>query len=319
MTKANIKKVFVNLVPLLGLVILYCVFMSLGTSKGINIDYGMKAILNQSVICAVVATGAIFIYTLGAFDISLGACTAVSALCGAMMYNATESIPMMVIACVVVAVVIQLFDSVLASFFHLPVFVTTIAMLSVLNAAVSLLIDINDTGDQIKVPFMAVMEMDTIEFKGMVLVLFLAFSIFVFSFTKNGRKMKIQGSNPMCAKLTGIKGDKLAIISFVLAGIGVGLAAFLSIVYAPTLSKNSGSSVGMDVIIAIAFGGMPVSGGARSKIYAAAVGAFSMTFLSQIMTILNLNAGIGQMVKAVIFILVVFVATLNQRGKLLPR
>lgn len=319
MTKLNIKKMLVNLVPLLGLVVLYAVFMGLGTSKGINIEYGMTAILNQSVICAVVATGAIFIYTLGAFDISLGACTAVSAIGGAMVYNATESIPMMILACIGIAVVIQLFDSMLASVFHLPVFVTTIAMLSVLNAVVGLLIEINDDGDQVKVPSMAVMDMDTVEFKGMILVLFFIFSVFVFSFTKNGRKMKIQGSNPMCAKLSGIKGDKLAIISFVLAGIGVGLAAFLSIVYAPTLSRNSGSSVGMDVIIAIAFGGMPVSGGARSKIYAAVVGAFSMTFLSQIMTILNLNAGVGQMVKAIIFILVVFIATLNQRGKMLPR
>ena len=75
----------------------------------------------------------------------------------------------------------------------------------------------------------------------------------------------------------------------------------------------------MDVIIAIVFGGMPVSGGARSKIYAAVVGAFSMTLLSQIMIMFNLNSGIGQMVKAVIFIMVVFLATSDQREKMLPR
>ena len=130
---------------------------------------------------------------------------------------------------------------------------------------------------------------------------------------------KFLGGNPTCAKLTGISSKKMAIIAFVMAGIGIGLGAFLSIIYAPTLTRNTASSVGMDVIIAIVFGGMPVSGGARSKIYAAVIGALSMTFLSQIMVMLNLNSGIGQMVKAVIFILVVFLATSNQRGKLLPR
>lgn len=111
----------------------------------------------------------------------------------------------------------------------------------------------------------------------------------------------------------------MAIIAFALSGIGVGLGAFLSIIYAPTLTRNTASSVGMDVIIAIVFGGMPVSGGARSKIYAAVIGAFSMTLLGQIMVMFNLNSGIGQMVKAVIFLLVVFLATSGQRGKMLPR
>ena len=150
-------------------------------------------------------------------------------------------------------------------------------------------------------------------------MLFRSICIFVFNFTKIGRMQKFLGGNPTCAKLTGISSKKMAIIAFVMAGIGIGLGAFLSIIYAPTLTRNTASSVGMDVIIAIVFGGMPVSGGARSKIYAAVIGALSMTFLSQIMVMLNLNSGIGQMVKAVIFILVVFLATSNQRGKLLPR
>ena len=111
----------------------------------------------------------------------------------------------------------------------------------------------------------------------------------------------------------------MAIVAFAIAGIGVGLGAFLTIIYAPTLTKDTASSVGMDIIIAIVFGGMPVSGGARSKIYAAVIGAFSMTFLGQIMILLNFNSGIGQMVKAAIFIIIVYIASSNHKNKLLPR
>ena len=192
-------------------------------------------------------------------------------------------------------------------------------MLSVLNALVQVLIRINNTGSEIAVPRDAVAALNTVEFKILVLALFFLLCVFIFNFTKIGRKQKLLGGNPVCAKLTGISGKKMAIIAFAVSGLGVGLGAFLSTVYAPTLTRNTGSSIGMDVIIAIVFGGMPVSGGARSKITAAVIGAFSMTFLSQIMTMLNLNSGIGQMVKAVIFLLVVFVATFNQRGKMLTR
>ena len=142
------KKYVMNLTPLFGLITLFGAFLILGTMKDINIQYGLKSIVNQSVVVAVVATGAIFIYTLGSFDISLGASTAVCALLGGMLYNKTESLWVMLGVCIGVAVLIGLFNSVLASVFNLPVFVTTIAMLSVLNALVLLLISINGTGSE---------------------------------------------------------------------------------------------------------------------------------------------------------------------------
>lgn len=264
MKTKNLRKNVMLLAPLFGLVALLVAFFIIGTSKNINVAYGMKSIINQSVVVAVVATGAIFIYTLGSFDISLGASVAVSAL-------------------------------------------------------VLVLIKMNGTGSEIRVPMMAVSRLNTTQFKIFVLAAFFLVCILVFSFTKVGRMQKFQGGNPICAKLSGISVKKMSIIAFIMSGIGVGLGACLSIVYAPTLTRNTASSVGMDVIIAIVFGGMPVSGGARSKIYAAVIGAFSMTLLSQIMVMFNLNSGIGQMVKAAIFILVVFLATSDQRGKMLPR
>lgn len=319
MKKKNIQSKIMMLAPLFGVVALFVAFIAIGTVKDINIPYGLKSVLNQSVVVAVVATGAIFIYTLGSFDISLGASTAVSALLGGIAYNKTENIWIMFAVCVGVAVLIGLFNSTLASIFNLPVFVTTIAMLSVLNALVLVLIKMNGTGSEIAVPMAAVKNINNTGFKIWVLFVFFLLCLFVFSFTKVGRMQKFQGGNPSCSKLTGISIKKMSIIAFVMSGIGVGLGAFLSIIYAPTLTRNTASSVGMDVIIAIVFGGMPVSGGARSKIYAAVIGAFSMTLLSQIMVMFNLNSGVGQMVKAGIFILVVFLATSDQRGKMLPR
>ena len=109
------------------------------------------------------------------------------------------------------------------------------------------------------------------------------------------------------------------LIASLISAVGIGLGAFLTIVYAPTLNKDTASSIGMDVIIAIVFGGMPVSGGPRSRILSAVVGAFSMGFLSQIMSMLNMGSGYGQMIKAAIFLLVVFIALGSQRGKLLTR
>ena len=172
MKKEKMKTYILNFAPLFGLIALVAAFFILGTIKDINIAYGLKSIINQSVVVAVVATGAIFIYTLGSFDISLGASVAVSALLGGMVYNKTESVLAMAAVAIGVAVLISLMNSVLASVFNLPVFVTTIAMLSVLNALILLLIKINGTGSEIAVPAAAVKPLNTIGFK--VIILFFA-------------------------------------------------------------------------------------------------------------------------------------------------
>ena len=303
-----------NLAPLIGLAILLVAFLVFAKVKGVNISYSFKNILNQSIITMVVATGAIYIYTLGSFDISLGASMCVSAIVGAMAYNKTGSLLVMLLTCILVAVLISLISSVFASVFNLPVFVTTIAMLSLLNALVLVLIKLNNTGDVVQVQMTAVKSLNTIWFKLLVLIVFIALCVL-----KLGRQEKFVGGNPICAQLTGINAKGLSIIGFVLAGLAVGLGAFLTITYAPTLSRNTAGSVGMDVIISIVFGGMPVSGGARSKIYSALIGSLSMTLLSQIMLMLNLNSGISQMLKATIFILVVYVSMLNNKKNILPR
>ena len=314
----KVKKIVFTLAPLLGLLLLIVGYFVFGSINDINVSYGLKSVINQSVVVAIVATGAVFIYTLGSFDISLGASTAVSALVGGIVYLKTESIVLMFVTCVGVAIAVALINSVLASVFNLPVFVTTIAMLSVLNALVLMLVTFGG-GAEVSVPAEAVRALDNTTVKLVVLVLYIALCFFLFEFTPIGRKEKALGGNPLCAKLTGISIKKYSIIAFVICGIGVGLGAFLSIIYAPTLTRNTASSIGMDVIIAIVFGGMPVSGGARSRIYAAVIGAFSMGFLGQIMVMLNLNSGVGQIVKSVIFLLVVFVAAGERRVKTLPR
>ena len=319
MGKLTLKERIPAFASVAGLLVLIAAYIIIGGIKDANVAYGLKAVVNQSVVVALVATGAVFIYTLGSFDISLGAATGVSALLGAMAYNATGSLIVMFLTCVGVALVIGFINSSLASVFNLPIFVTTVAMMSVLSAFMLILIGLNGAGDTIKVKAKAVKPLDNIPFKVAVLFAYVALCWFIFTLLPVGRQSKFIGGNPVCANLSGISAKKMAVVAAMISAVGIGLGAFLTIVYAPTLNKDVASSLGMDVIIAIVFGGMPVSGGPRSRITAAVVGAFSMGFLTQIMTMLNLGSGFGQMIKAAIFLTVVFIAMGDQRGKLLTR
>ena len=310
----------IALTPIIGLVLLIGIYVAVGLAKGINFAAGFEAIINQSVILAIVATGAIFIFTLGSFDISLGASTLVSACAGGLVFNATGSVALMLLTCVAVSLASSLISSVLGSIFNLPVFVTTVAMMSVLSAVSEMLIT-GKGGNQIRITGLAYLE--NIWVKLIFLAVFAALCVFVFEFTKVGRREKALGGNPVCAKLTGISVKTYAILAFMIAGVGVGLGGFLTAVRASTITSGTASDIGMSIFIAIVFGGMPISGGPRSKIYAAIIGSFSIKILSQILTILLAAVpganGIAQMVRAVFFLAMVYLASINYRTKMLPR
>ena len=319
----KLRQIAIAVMPIVALVILLAVLVMTVQSKGYRLDMYLRIIFNEGVVLAIVATGAVFIYTLGSFDISLGASTLFSATLGVMAYNSTQSLPIMILVIFGVAIGCSLLSSVLASVFNIPVFVTTVAMMSVLSAIAGQIITTNGGAlGGISIPSAVVKPLDTPGFKIAALVIFCLICFFVFNYTKIGRRQKFLGGNPVCAQLTGIRVNRYAIIAFVMAGIGVGLGAFLTLVYTPSVTATTAGSIGMNIVVAIVFGGMPISGGPRSKIYAALVGGFSYVMLNNILKLLidtNSGYGISQVVSAVFFLLVVYVTGLNYRTQMLPR
>ena len=317
------RQLLITLLPAAALAILFAVFCGLVNGMGYRMDIYMKKILNESVVLAVIATGAIFIYSLGSFDISLGASTLFSATLGVMAYNATESFPLMLLVIFATAIGCSLLSSILASVFHIPVFVTTVAMMSVLTSVASQIISVNGGAmGGISIPSSLVKPLDNMTFKLIMLAAYAALCVFIFNFTKIGRRLKFLGGNPVCAKLSGIDMNAYAIVAFAMAGIGVGLGAFLTLVYTPSVTATTAGGIGMNVIVAIVFGGMPISGGPRSRIYAALMGGFSYILLNNILKLLisgNAGYGISQIISAVFFLAVVFVTGINYRTKLLAR
>lgn len=317
------KKTMISALPFVALVVLLAVFCGIVSSKGYRLDMYIKIVFNEGIVLSIVATGAIFIYTLGSFDISLGAATLFAATLGVLTYNATENFALMIIVILLAGIVCSLVNSVLASIFHIPVFVTTVAMMSVLSAIASQIITTKGGAvGGISIPSEVVKHLDNSAFKIGVLVIWVAICVFVFDYTKFGRREKFVGGNPICAQLSGIKYNTYAILGFLLAGVGVGIGAFMTLVYTPSVTTTTAGDIGMNIMVAIVFGGMPISGGARSKIYAAVVGGFSYIVLNNILDLLidsTSGYGITQIVSAVFFLIIVYVASVNYRSQTLPR
>ncbi len=321
--KYKVSQIVITVLPFVALAVLFGIFVGVVMMKGYRLDMYLQIVFNEGVVLAVVATGAIFIYTLGTFDISLGAATLFSATMGVVTYNKTENVVLMILVMFLVGIACSLFNSVLASVFHIPAFVTTVAMMSVLSAVAGQIITTKGGAlGGISIPSVVVKPFDNMIFKIVMLFLFFAVCFVIFNLTRTGRRQKFIGGNPFCAALTGIESSKYTIIAFVMAGVGVGLGAFLTLIYTPSVTTSTASSIGMNIFIAIVFGGMPISGGARSRIHAALVGGFSFMLLNDILELLidgSAAYGITQLISAAFFLIVVYITSMNYRSSLLPR
>jgi len=152
-----------------------------------------------------------------------------------------------------------------------------------------------------------------------VLLLFYLFCVAAFNYTPLGIKAKNMGGNIFSARQSGIDTTRTTLTVFLMGALGVSLAAMLLLMRTRTAGATTASTVGTDVMVALVLGGMPLSGGPRSKISAGLIGAVTITVLNSGLAILGLSTGQIQITRGLVFIVVVLVSSLSYRGKLLPR
>lgn len=311
------KKTWINLVPLFMLIIIIAAYTIGKNVTGYKGDLG--DVINNGIFVAVVATGAVFIYSQGGFDMSLGNASLMCATVAALMYNATGNIFLSLIVAIFVGAGLGIINAILATMLNLPVMVMTLTMMNIIAAVHEAILGkygglISVEGGMIK----------DVWIYALFLVLFFVLCWFIFNYTKVGRRNKFIGSNKVAARFNGINLMQAGIISFAISGVGLGICGFL---FACTKSGSMYDAqtvlgqVGLNVVIAIVFGGMTTSGGPKSKVSCAIIGAFFSVFLDEFFAAISTPTfQVGDfsfMVKGAVFIIVSLANMWDTRSKML--
>ena len=311
------KDLYVNLVPLFMLILIIVAYFIGKSITGYSGDLG--DVINNSIFVAVVATGAVFIYSQGGFDMSLGNASLMCATVAALTYNVTGDLAIALILAVAVGAGLGVLNAILATMLNLPVMVMTLTMMNIIAAVHEAVLD--NYGGLITVnPGMN----NKAWFFAIFLAVFFVVCWFIFNYTKVGRRNKFIGSNKVAARFNGINLMRAGIISFAISGVGLGICGFL---FASSMSGSMyGAStvlgqVGLNVVIAIVFGGMTTSGGPKSKVSCAVIGAFFSVFLDEFFAAISTPAfqvgDYSYMVKGMIFILISLANMWDTRTKML--
>jgi len=318
--KNNYSKIVGNIAPYIGFIVVTVLFEIL-TKGALLSSNNIQALLNAVIVTALAALGAVFVFGSGYFDMSLGGCICFSAVLGAITTVKSGSLLLGAIVILVVALAFGFIKGLFAATVNVPFFIFTIVLGAVLSSVVLVIIGtkasikLADAAVEIFNPTTPQMTIINV----ICIVGFLVLCIFLFNYTSIGVRVKNMGGNIVSARQSGIDTKKTTIISFMISAIGVAIAAFLLMLRTRAISGQTAGSVGNDVMIALVLGGMPLSGGPRSKVSAGIIGAATITVLNSGLTIMGLSTGQVQICRGIVFIVVVFISSFSYRTKLLPR
>lgn len=309
-----------NAFPIVGFVLVIIVF-SIATKGNFLSAQNLQNLLNQVILTALVSLGSVFVFGTGCFDMSMGGTLCMSAVVGGYVGIATGNIWLMALACLGVSLVLNILKGLFASYVEVPLFIVTIVLGSVLSALVLVIM-----GDKTTImlneainPIVEFTQSQKTTLNAISLGAYFVLCLFLFNFTRLGREVKMLGGNQVTFRQTGLNPVRTKMVAFIVAAVGVALAAFVILMNTRTVSNTTGGSMGTDVMVALVLGGMPLTGGPRSRISAGLVGAATITALNSGLTMIGLGIAGVQISRAVIFLIVVYVASMTYRTKLLPR
>ena len=129
--------------------------------------------------------------------------------------------------------------------------------------------------------------------------------------TTVGRRIYALGGNEKAARLSGIKTERLAFLTFVNMGLLAALAGLIFAARLNTATPKAGLGFELDVIAACFIGGASASGGV-GKVFGAVVGAFIMGVMNNGMSILGIGIDYQQVIKGLVLLAAVFIDVYNK-------
>jgi ribose transport system permease protein len=303
-----------------GLAVTFIVFLIFSGNK---LAYNTATVLQSAATYAIIALGAVFVYSMGYMDVSVGQQVGVYAILMIMITNKMGGTPLGVIVSFLVILAIALlcgaFNGAVAVWLKLPSIVTSLFLMFFFTGAQLLLME--GTGTNSISIEATIKPADRTMYNVVLVLIILAVTLIVtyfFRYTKLGKYTRAIGANEVTTAQCGVNTTKWKVIAYMAFGACVAVGSFVMLMRTGSAGKGTGSGYAMDVMICLILGGMPLSGGMKSKVSSALIGTFTYVLLTNDLTTMGVNLNLINFVKAIIFIGIILI-TCRKKDSVLPR
>ncbi len=297
--KLNMKETVRNYFSFIGLLIVTVVFEFL-TEGNLLQPRNLMNIFNNFFSIGLGAMGVVFLMSLGELDLSVGAIAGLSAALAS--YAGQINLALILPVAILTGLAIGLLNGVMIARLRVESFIGTLAMSFVVRGITTWLLN-----GSVGIPVsMRVFDQNSV--KIFVFVALLVALFLLFEFSAYGKQCRSVGASADAARQSGVKVEKVRTMAFVISGLMCGLVGFFSLVRTCTASSKTGNAFEFDVLLAVLFGGMPLTGGWPVKFRAAILGSIAMSVMKNGMSLMGIDGLTQQIVEGVILIAIVVIA-----------
>ena len=299
-----------NTAPLLALAVLFAA--SAVSSPYFLQPQNLLNILRQVSYSGTIALGMTFVIIAGGIDLSVGSMMALVGAIAVITLNRTGgtigSIALAAAAALALGGALGLANGVAVTKGRIAPFIVTLGTMAIFRSLALYLGDAGefrsisaDYGDLGMSTLLAVPTPVWIWF-------LLAFGLdVVLNRTRYGRHVCAVGSNEKVARYAAIDVDRVRLLTYVIAGLMVGVSSILLSARLNSLSStNFGKDFELDAIAAVIIGGTPMTGG-RGSIWGTIVGAIILGIINNMLNMLGVSPYLQGTVKGFVIIAAVLV------------
>ena len=300
---ARLKK----LIPFLGIILMILIFEA-GSHGKLLTSGNVHSIINQTVYVAVMAFGAVFVYSHGGMDLSYGGVLGFSVLIGILVANTGVPVAVVILANIVSALAWFLLNGFVSVYLKVSSFIVSLCVMYMCRGILNTVC----AKQKFSVP-VYMYSFDSVPIKLSVLVVSFIVCYLLFEKSPVGKANKAIGGNPVAARLSGIHTERPRMLAYVIRGITVGVSAFILMARAGSVSTSTGQGMEMNVVTALVLGGVPLSGGSRVKMTGSLVGSFSVIILRNGLIILGVNERVVEGIQGIVLLLLVLLTYVKNK------
>jgi ribose transport system permease protein len=304
MTEENNKKakalsVVKKIIPFMGIILMILVF-EIGSQGKLLTRGNVNSILNQTIYVAVMAFGAVFVYSHGGMDLSYGGVLGFSVLIGVLISNTGVPVVGVIAACLLASLAWFVLNGFVSVYLKVSSFIVSLCVMYMCRGILNTVC----AKQKFSVP-VYIYSYDSIPIKLSVLIVTFIICYLLFEKSSLGKSDKAIGGNESAARLSGVNVERTRMVSYIISGLTVGVSAFILMARAGSVSTATGQGMEMNVVTALVLGGVPLSGGSRVRMIGSLVGSFSVIVLRNGLIILGVNERVVEGIQGIVLLLLV--------------
>ncbi len=300
----------------LAFVVMFVFFSIWLFDKGFLTANNILNISRQTAMITIMAVAMTFVIGAAQIDLSVGAITALASLACALILQATDNIFLALVGAISLGAGVGALNGFLTTKFKIPAFLVTLGTMNIIRGTAMWLTDTAAVpvsnkgfcfafgiGDIFGIPVLLLWT-----------ILFVVFGVLLLNRTSFGKQTLATGGNEVAARFTGIKTNRIKLLTFVMSGA---FAAFAGILYTGRMQAGRytfGDGDEMSVIAAVILGGTSMAGGSGS-VFGAFIGSLLMGMINNGLILAGLDVSQQTIIKGIIIILAVALSNVSSRQK----